>query len=220
MSLVPSRRASPRPSRSGDPLGGRTGARGQAVDADFGAGDEVAVADDEPRPGDADADDAAIGPGRQVAEVSGVGGGHARVHSRAADRAASASMVSARAGVSRGGGGSMRSAENQRANSASAAPRATERAARPKPSSGASTAMSRTPPRQSAGQDEGKTRASAARTVKPSSTTCGSHILYAGQVSAARPRLGQGAGGLGRPPPPQATRYVPASRFSRWKNAL
>ena len=47
------------------------------------------------------------------------------------------------------------------------------------------------------------TRASA---VRPIRTTWGSHALYAGQVSAARPRRGQRAGGDGRPPLPPSTR--------------
>ena len=52
----------------------------------------------------------------------------------------------------------------------------------------------------------GSTSASTARAVSPIRTTWGSHALYAGQVKAARPRRGQGAGGCGRPPLPPSTR--------------
>ena len=68
---------------------------------------------------------------------------------------------------------------------------------------GASTAIMRTPHRQSVSQSGGATSASSARTVSPIRTTWGSHALYAGQVERSPPRRGQGAGGDGRPPLPR-----------------
>ena len=66
--------------------------------------------------------------------------------------------------------------------------------------------MASTAARWSHGQAEGAPIAATASAVKPIKTTWGSHALYAGQVSAARPRRGHEAGGAGRPPLPPSTR--------------
>ena len=86
---------------------------------------------------------------------------------------------------------------NQRSNSAAGASRVIALAARATARTGASTLIRRTLPRQATSQQDGTTTASAPRRVRPSRMTCGSHDLYAGQVTAARPRRGQGDGARG-----------------------
>ncbi len=159
---------------SGDLLGRGAGARGQADDEEpgLGVGDEVAVADDEARPHDADPHVAAGWRGGHVAEVRDVVGRHRGASGRVPIvssgpyRTGPVSRVQGGGAQAATGGSSRGQGSNQRRNSASVAPRDTATAARPTARVGARTAMTRTPRRHRASQAVGETNAARASTVR------------------------------------------------------